>query len=134
MPALAFGVASIGHAFPRVYVAFGDDAVDVHALASRVDLGVSADVFAEPTLNAFLALGRGAWTSVQGRITDALDDAPRVSRRDLTMHMPIAVGDYVDMYAGIHHATNLGRLFRPDGEPRLPNRRRMPEGYHGRAA
>ena len=47
--------------------------------------------------------------------------------------MPVAVGDYVDMYAGIHHATNLGRLFRPEGEPLLPNWRHVPVGYHGRA-
>ena len=49
------------------------------------------------------------------------------------MLLPVAVGDYVDMYAGIHHATNLGRLFRPEGEPLLPNWRHIPVGYHGRA-
>ncbi|HVV36539.1 MAG TPA: fumarylacetoacetate hydrolase family protein [Acidimicrobiales bacterium] len=47
--------------------------------------------------------------------------------------MPFEVGDYVDFYSSIHHATNLGRLFRPDSEPLLPNWRHLPVGYHGRA-
>jgi fumarylacetoacetase len=49
------------------------------------------------------------------------------------MLLPFEVADYVDFYSSIHHATNLGRLFRPDGEPLLPNWRRLPVGYHGRA-
>ena len=47
--------------------------------------------------------------------------------------MPFEVGDYVDFYSSIHHATNLGRLFRPDSEPLLPNWRHLPVAYHGRA-
>ena len=49
------------------------------------------------------------------------------------MHLPIEVGDFVDFYSSIHHATNVGRLFRPDAEPLLPNWRYLPVGYHGRA-
>ena len=49
------------------------------------------------------------------------------------MLLPVAVGDYVDFYSSLHHATNLGRIFRPDGEPLLPNWRHLPVGYHGRA-
>ena len=52
---------------------------------------------------------------------------------ELTMGLPVAVGDYVDFYSSLHHATNLGRLFRPDGEPLLPNWRHLPVGYHGRS-
>ena len=48
-------------------------------------------------------------------------------------HTPATVGDYTDLYAGIHHAANVGRLFRP-GNPLLPNYRRVPIGYHGRAS
>jgi fumarylacetoacetase len=56
-----------------------------------------------------------------------------VARSELTMLMPISVGDYVDFYSSLHHATNLGRLFRPDAEPLLPNWRHLPVGYHGRS-
>jgi fumarylacetoacetase len=98
---------------------------------------VPAHVFARPDLNAFLALGPSAWRSVRECVTahavDALDHGLAVARRELTMLLPIAVGDYVDMYAGVHHATNLGRLFRPEGEALLPNWRHIPVGYHGRA-
>lgn len=49
------------------------------------------------------------------------------------MHLPIEVADYVDFYSSIEHASNLGRLFRPDGDPLLTNWRHLPVGYHGRA-
>jgi fumarylacetoacetase len=49
------------------------------------------------------------------------------------MTLPVAVGDYVDFYSSLHHATNLGRLFRPDGEALMPNWRHIPIGYHGRS-
>ena len=48
--------------------------------------------------------------------------------------LPVAIGDYVDFYSSLEHATNLGRLFRPDAEPLLPNWRHLPVGYHGRAS
>jgi fumarylacetoacetase len=94
-------------------------------------------VFARDSLNDFLALGRSAWHAVrvqlQRSVEHGIDDELLVPQRELSMRMPVAVGDYVDMYAGIHHATNLGRLFRPDGEPLLANWRHIPVGYHGRA-
>ena len=94
-------------------------------------------MFARDSLNDFLALGRDAWHAVRAQtkrsIEHGLDDELLVPSNELTMHLPVHVGDYVDMYAGIHHATNLGRLFRPDGEPLLANWRHIPVGYHGRA-
>ncbi|MEO8362849.1 MAG: fumarylacetoacetate hydrolase family protein, partial [Ilumatobacteraceae bacterium] len=51
----------------------------------------------------------------------------------ISLQVPVAVGDYVDFYSSIHHATNLGKLFRPDGEALLPNWRHIPIGYHGRS-
>ena len=51
----------------------------------------------------------------------------------MTLHLPFEVADYVDFYASLHHATNVGRMFRPDGEPLTPNWRHLPIGYHGRA-
>ncbi|WP_456256917.1 hypothetical protein, partial [Campylobacter jejuni] len=51
----------------------------------------------------------------------------------VALHLPFRVGDYTDFYVGIHHATAIGRLFRPD-TPLLPNYRHVPIGYHGRAS
>jgi fumarylacetoacetase len=94
--------------------------------------GVPA-VFDRPTLNPFLALGRGAWEDVRGRVRAAIE-AGSVELRPLgTPSLPIAVGDFVDFYASLEHASNLGRLFRPNEEPLLPNWRHLPIGYHGRA-
>ena len=52
---------------------------------------------------------------------------------EVTMHLPVEVADYVDFYASEHHATNVGRIFRPDSEPLTPNWKHLPIGYHGRS-
>ena len=98
----------------------GDEAVDLRGLG---------DVFAQPSLNALLALGRDGW----GQAIDAArtHDGPRT--RDPQLRLPFEVADYVDFYSSREHAENLGRLFRPDSEPLLPNWRWLPVGYHGRA-
>jgi fumarylacetoacetase len=91
-------------------------------------------VFASPTLNAFLALGRTTWEDTLSRIADLVSDGvDLVPIERATMHLPVAVADYVDFYSSLEHATNLGRLFRPGSEPLLPNWRHLPVGYHGRA-
>jgi fumarylacetoacetase len=91
-------------------------------------------VLAGPTLNPFLAAGRAKWESIRERVTAVLeagtaDLEPLVAAPEL----PIAVGDFVDFYSSIEHATNIGRMFRPDGDALLPNYRHLPIGYHGRA-
>src|SRR4051812_15484367 len=93
-----------------------------------VDLSGLGDVFAQPTLNPLLAAGPHAWR-------DAIEaarahDGP-TAREPRTL--PFEVADYVDFYSSLEHATNLGRMFRPDSEPLLPNWRWLPVGYHGRA-
>jgi fumarylacetoacetase len=118
----------------RVGVGIGD-----HVL----DLTVALDdpTFARPSLDAFLAQGPERWREVRTRITDLLrDDRHRsrlepalFDRRTIAMGLPFTVADYVDFYASLHHATNVGRMFRPDGEPLHPNWRHLPVGYHGRA-
>ena len=117
----------------RVGVGIGD-----HVL----DLAVALDdaVFAEPTLNGFMAQGPARWRSVRDRITGLLTSpraadevrAALVAQADITLRLPIAVGDYVDGYASLHHATNVGRMFRPDA-PLHANWRHLPVAYHGRA-
>ena len=94
-----------------------------------VDLRGLGDVFAEPTLNALMAEGPSARRDAVA--TARTHDGPRVAEPRL--RVPFDVADYVDFYASLEHASNLGRMFRPDQEPLLPNWRRLPVGYHGRA-
>ena len=90
---------------------------------------------AGPTLNPLLALGRPAWAALRGRVKQAIEaGAELVPLEDLETRLPIAIGDYVDFYSSLEHARNLGRMFRPDTDPLLPNWRHLPVGYHGRAS
>lgn len=104
-----------------------------------VPLGDVVDdpVLERTTANDFLAAGPARWAEVRERVQAWLtDDAcERPLRRvdDVAVLMPVAVGDFVDFYSSLHHATRVGRLFRPDSEPLLPNWRHLPIGYHGRA-
>lgn len=143
---LPYGVFSTGEGEHRVGVRIGDDVLDAAALA--VEVGPAGDgpnlahVFAQPTLNAFLELGRSAWTAARDWLTRTLTDETcreLVARHlipieQVHLHLPIAVADYVDFYASEHHASNVGRIFRPDSEPLTPNWKHLPIGYHGRAA
>ena len=116
----------------RVGVRYGDHVVDLAAL-------VDDDVFAQPSVNAFMAQGPERWVEVRAAIAEALaGDVPEEAVHDVgavTLHLPFEVADYVDFYASEHHASNLGRLFRPDSpDPLMPNWKHLPVGYHGRSA
>ena len=127
---LPYGVFSPAGGAPRVGVRLGDTVVDLSVL-------LDDPVFAAPSLNAFMAQGRARWTQVRGQITGLLGgDLPDTAVHpvgDVRMHLPVEVADYVDFYASEHHASNVGRLFRPDAEPLMPNWKHLPVGYHGRA-
>jgi fumarylacetoacetase len=123
---VGFGVFSAGGP-PRVGFRVGDGVLDLAASG----LG---SVFEEPTLNRFLALGRAAWEDTLARVDELVSGgAELLPVAETTARLPLAVGDYVDFYSSLEHASNLGRLFRPDAEPLLPNWRHLPVGYHGRA-
>jgi fumarylacetoacetase len=125
--AVGFGVFSDAAGPARVGFRVGHGVVDLAAH------GLGA-VFSTPSLNAFLALGRTAWEDVVARVSELVDGgAELIPLEETTAHLPFEVADYVDFYSSLEHATNLGRLFRPDAEPLLPNWRRLPVGYHGRA-
>jgi fumarylacetoacetase len=96
-----------------------------------VDLSGLGDVFARPSLNELLASGPGAWEEAISAAR--AHDGPRIPEREALVGLPFEVADYVDFYSSLEHATNLGRLFRPDQEPLLPNWRWLPVAYHGRA-
>ena len=126
---------------PRAGVAIGDQLLDLSAASARLLPG-HARLFSAGKLDAFLAAGDGAWAQVRADIVNWLaGDAYRVAVQDLlvpasavTMQLPFAVADYVDFYASENHASNVGRIFRPDAaEPLTPNWRHLPIGYHGRA-
>ena len=125
----------------RPAVRFGDHALLLDALeetGALAPVGLPAGTFSGPVLNPFLALGRPAWSAVRARLQDllardAVGDA-LAPLAGLEPRLPVAIGDYVDFYSSIHHASNLGRIFRPDTEPLLPNWRHLPVGYHGRAS
>jgi fumarylacetoacetase len=136
---LPYGVFSLAGQAPRVGVAIGDQVLDLAALAAA-GLVDDRGAFAKHSLNAFLAQGRPAWQAVRRRLTDLLTSGPSAvvaaalhPLADATLHLPVEVADYVDFYSSMHHAENIGRMFRPDSEPLTPNWRHLPIGYHGRA-
>jgi fumarylacetoacetase len=91
-----------------------------------VDLSALDPVFASASLNALMERGPAFWEQTRSRLGEGVEVAGEPA-------MPFEVADYVDFYSSLHHATNVGRMFRPDAEPLLPNWRRLPVGYHGRA-
>jgi fumarylacetoacetase len=101
----------------------------------------SGTVWLQPSLNAFLAEGRPAWEAARAWLVELLTNESRrdsvephlVPVEQVTLHLPVEVADYVDFYASEHHATNVGRIFRPDSEPLTPNWKHLPIGYHGRS-
>ncbi|MEA2292775.1 MAG: fumarylacetoacetase [Solirubrobacteraceae bacterium] len=110
----------------------GAHAIALAPLAHAGVLDVPTSTFDEPALNRFVALGHEAWTVVRERLEGI--DAPRIALAELTPVMPVTIRDYVDCYSSLEHATNVGRLFRPDAEDPLPPAwRHLPIAYHGRA-
>jgi fumarylacetoacetase len=144
---LPLGIATPpGASAPRAFVAIGDMVLDLAAAhAAGVFSGDAARAAAAtrgPALNALFALGSGPRQALRRRLSSLLKEGAD-HRDSLTafllpagqclMHLPAQIGDYTDFYAGLHHALNVGRLFRPDN-PLLPNYKHVPIGYHGRAS
>ncbi|MBR0642761.1 fumarylacetoacetase [Plastoroseomonas hellenica] len=143
---LPFGIVSPPGGDRRGGVAIGDRILDLRAaLAAGLFAGEAAkaaEAAASDTLNGFFALGAGPRRAVRTRLSALLAEGS--AERDAaaaclhaaagcTLHLPARIGDYTDFYVGIHHATNVGRVFRPDN-PLLPNYKHVPIGYHGRAS
>ena len=142
LPYCAF---SVGSEVPRLGVGIGPWILDLRAAAADGLLdGTVAEPLATlgaPNLNALLAQDRQAWRRLRARLSDLLRAAADadtvrphlVAEADATLHLPFAPGDYVDFYSSLEHASTVGRIFRPDDPPLLPNWRWIPIGYHGRA-
>jgi fumarylacetoacetase len=150
---LPYGVIRVAGGAARPAVRIGDRAFVLAPLAGaglldRVarDAAVLAKALEGATLNPLLELGPETWAPLRARVrellaagntelTDAgLADEALVPLADAEELLPIEIGDYVDFYSSLEHASNVGRLVRPEGEPLFPNWRHLPVGYHGRAA
>jgi fumarylacetoacetase len=137
---LPLGIFSVGNRRRRAGVAIGDFVLDLVAIADLLDEDWRDDL-SQPVLNAWLARGHQAQADLRERLTELLTDEryrddvepELIGQTEARMHVPCLIGDYTDFYVGIHHATNVGKQFRPDN-PLLPNYKYVPIGYHGRAS
>ncbi len=127
----------------RVAAAIGDFAL---GLTELHDTGVITSKGLEAcrgsTLNAFMALGKDAWSALRHDLSAVLAEGSEsrtaiepclISLDEVEYALPATIGDYTDFYSSIHHATNIGKLFRPDN-PLLPNYEWVPIAYHGRSS
>lgn len=141
---LPYGVFSTDGTDPRCGVAIGDMILDLQAAeeAELIDLG-AGPVFDVPFWNEVMELGPDAWADLRHQIVSILKNASAkqgkavdmlIPQADATMHMPFLVSEYTDFYAGRHHATNVGTMFRGAENALPPNWLHIPIGYNGRAS
>jgi len=146
---LPFGIFQRNNRSPKVCTAIGNYVVDVQALAEQqwfADLGINPQVFAQPQLNDFIALGKSKTRAVRNRLSDILAaDVQNEKAREqadsflfpqaaVELLLPLRIGDYTDFYSSREHATNVGTMFRDPDNALLPNWLHLPVGYHGRAS
>ncbi|OJJ45492.1 hypothetical protein ASPZODRAFT_134163 [Penicilliopsis zonata CBS 506.65] len=154
---IPFGIISTAKSTAHVpAIAIGDYALDLSVFASSggfsplTDFARHLDVFQQPTLNAFAALGRPVHRQVREYLQNVLRDDtsyPQVLKNnavlqkeallplsEVTNHLPLQIGDYTDFYAGLNHAYNLGVILRGPDNALQPNYKHLPVGYHGRAS
>jgi len=130
----------------RVGVAIGNQVIDLKALfALNVfdgDAQVALEQCCQSQLNAFMAMGKRYWSALRQALSRALTQGSAlqtniesclVAQSDVEYALPCQIGDYTDFYTSIHHATSVGKKFRPDN-PLLPNYKWVPIGYHGRSS
>lgn len=134
LPYGVFHLTGEAPAEARVGVRIGDHVLDL----ARV---LDDACFARPSLNDFMARGPEVWAGTRSRIVALLSEESERATTEPALHgidqvsmlLPFEVADYVDFYCSLQHATNVGRMFRPDDAPLKPNWRHLPVGYHGRA-
>jgi len=137
---LPLGIFSVGERRRRAGIAIGDYVLDLAGIADLLDEDWREEL-SQPVLNGWLARGPEAQSVLRQRLQELLSDEkyrdevePQlVGQSEVRLHVPCLVGDYTDFYVGIHHATNVGKQFRPEN-PLLPNYKYVPIGYHGRAS
>jgi fumarylacetoacetase len=147
---IPFGIASWNGESPMPVTRIGDTVVDLSILADvgLLDgLGIDRQAFLAPHLNALMAFGKPATRALRQRLSELLREDNATMRDDdqlredallaldqVTLHMPVNVGDYTDFYSSREHATNVGTMFRDPANALLPNWLHLPVGYHGRSS
>lgn len=144
---LPYGIFSDSGKPKRVGVAIGNQVLDLAATAELgffKDLSLDDAVFSQEFLNDFMALGKPTWQALRARLTELLREdntslqaqADKVlfPQAEVSLHLPVKIGDYTDFYSSIEHATNVGSMFRDPKNALLPNWRHLPVAYHGRAS
>ncbi|MFQ3213855.1 MAG: fumarylacetoacetase [Marivirga sp.] len=147
---LPYGIFSTANKSPRVGVAIGNQILDLTEVQSAQlfkNIDLPERIFDQPTLNAFMDLGKKLTVAVRERISELLQESNQelqgnnqlkdkslVLQEEATMHLPIKIGDYTDFYSSESHATNVGTMFRDPDNALLPNWKHIPVGYHGRAS
>ena len=127
-------------------VAIGDQVLDLAAVAALElftgEVQAALKACSQTTLNDFMAMGQKTWSALRRTLSTALSEgaseqvqfeACLIPQKDVIYNLPCTIGDYTDFYTSIHHATSVGKLFRPDN-PLLPNYKWVPIGYHGRSS
>ncbi|ABE38258.1 fumarylacetoacetate hydrolase [Rhodopseudomonas palustris BisB5] len=145
---LPYGVFSTASTpTPRVGVAIGDYVLDLAVLQASRLIDLPDGVFAQSSINAFMALGPQQWSKTRARISEllrhdsaelrdnaALRQQALIPLREAKLHLPLRVEGFTDFYSSKEHATNVGTMFRDKTNPLLPNWLHIPIGYNGRAS
>ncbi len=146
---LPFGVYRAEGGEPHLCVAIGEHVADLYVLSEHGffdDLAIERNIFRQPVLNDFIALGKDKTRAVRNRLSEILDDdletwdaselAPffLIPQASAELLLPLHIGDYTDFYSSREHASNVGAMFRSAENPLLPNWLHLPVGYHGRAS
>jgi len=134
----------------RIGVAVGDSVLDLSKISGLFKgpyMASNQKVLEQPTLNDFMALSHNHWAETRATIRQLLDVENPLLRDDSTlresclvpmdsvaMHLPCVIGDYTDFYSSLHHATNVGTMFRGKDNALMPNWKQLPVGYHGRSS
>ncbi|CAH0995557.1 hypothetical protein EMA8858_01680 [Emticicia aquatica] len=140
---LPFGIFSTSKNKPKIGTRIGDFVIDLEQLRKLGLLQIPHNIFNQSSLNPFIGLGKKRTNNVRLQIQKWLceDNSPLKKHFDhvfhkienIKMHLPVKIGDYTDFYSSIEHATNAGKIFRPDN-PLFPNWKHIPIAYHGRAS
>ncbi len=147
---IPFGVFETKERSRRVGTIIGDQVIDLNVLGEKgylKSVNIDPIVFSRPTLNEFMVYGKKGTRALRERISELFRadneelqkdhetiEEVLVPRSDVTMHMPVEVGDYTDFYSSKEHATNVGTMFRGKENALMPNWVHLPVGYHGRAS
>lgn len=140
---LPFGIFSTSQFGPRAGVAIGDQVLDLLGTVQQGLIDIPICTISKPYLNDFIRLGKTKTNAIRqnlqhllSQVDSPLRDFPKLllSQKEVTMHMPLQVGDYTDFYSSQEHATNVGKMFRDPENALLPNWKHLPVGYHGRAS